>query len=788
MEKAAKEALERRWMEETADFARKSGMNMNDDAEETGESSSQAAGGVVKRKENDGAEKRVANKLEGNTGVQGEDSRVREGDNVRKRRVKDLPPEEYVEKLNIEPHAGNCILHTIHYMAKGRSLSEDEIRDTKKKIVSKMQGFPREGYLKDMMKKFPGTTFESFLVMGDKDAVEHFMTQNVGGWLTLVTYLKLLEVSAYVLFKGTILEIGDPREKVDSIYLYVEYDYLCPRDVKHVYGLKPHGEGSELAVLYTHYNVIYAEWEDLNTNGKVEHIMFGVRNGKDLVEYQGYELEQYTWTEVYDWKMGMDSATQSVRKRVTFDNIPTFDTIPEEEITECNLSALLSITRETNKLRDAAEQANLVTPAKGFDVDLQAHDPGGFGPMKTIYQHTNKTRAERQQEPLTSSKSKADLDMHSVNLHENDKVHFKTRVINGDVHHSSTETEKDEEGSDAQGEGEAVYMAKVSVCKQNKETALFDSGATHHIWGQGQILHQLEEGKQVLFDDGEEGWVDDCEMEKCVEGSQTESRRITRITVASGNIMQGRVVPSVDIGVNGRTMLPDGTWEDNKTLVFLKIRNGSACKSIKQTIVAEGQLLRENKDLTLIMHGNEKYMILGKTSFKFEGINGVDPIKIDLRPEGGCHYLDLCTVMMNKEEVKSRFPEDNAHWHEREAARVLGKNIDDARVICVNTVAVTEEACCAEDLTAEDIDEMWKPVKGRIMVAAHDSEPFITEYEANVNCRLTRNEEAESKNEGVECKELMRRTQGIMESREYTEEEKMDALDHLGAALDAAKA
>jgi hypothetical protein len=706
--------------------------------------------------------------------------------------LKNLPnlQDTYVERLNIEPGSGDCILRTIHYMVNGRSLTDEEIVSAKERIVHEIRKRPRTDSIKALLLAFGNKWPIERLAMNDDDAVTSFMDTKHASWWTIIIYLNLLEVCAYVMFKGTRLSVGEVNSGSKLIYLYVDFDERNPRGIKHMYGLIPHGKDSELAVLNEHYPVMHQVWTDPSTYGKKDHILFSKTGSVPVPEVVDTDVAEMNWAEVQDWKIGMDSDVEPV-KTCASENITekAVETEDEETVGDEQTSVSSIITSETNARRDAAGQANLAIPAKGYDVDLQAHDPGEFGRLTTIYQHTNRIRAEKGQEALTSSQSKSDRDMHTVNLHEDEKQHFKTTVIDGDVHHTSVEEEKGEAAAKEKEEVETVYMAKVSACQQSKQTALFDSGATHHIWGQSLMLQRMEEGKLVLFDDGEDGWADDGEMSKCVDKNSTRPMLHTRITVASGNIVPGKVVPSVDIGVNGRTMQPDGTWEDEKRMVFLKVRNGSASSSIKQTIMAEGQLLRENKDMTLIMHGTEKYMVVGRANITFEKINGVDPVRIDLRPEGGCHYLDICTAMMEKEQVRSRFPEDREVWDSREAAKLSGKNYRDNRFINVNTAVVTEDPRDLEEITAEEIDELCQPVKGRILVPAHDSEPFDTEYEANVNRRhSSREARPEFKLDEVNYREIMCRAQHVLESRDYSEEEKMDALEELGLALDAEKA
>ena len=286
-----------------------------------------------------------------------------------------------------------------------------------------------------------------------------------------------------------------------------------------------------------------------------------------------------------------------------------------------------------------------------------------------------------------------------------------------------------------------IHLARVATTRQERVPVLCDSGATGHIFGEGHMLRQLEDGNLVLFDAQKDGWAHTEELDTKYDSSKEPKHR-TWITVTSGASVPGKTVPTVDIGVHGRTMRHDGTWEDEKRIVFLQVNNASASSCIKQTILSEGQFVKENDNLTMIAHGTEKYMVLGKANITFEPVNGVDPIRIDLRPEEGCHYLDVCTAMMDKEKVRSRYAEDNVGLEERRASRAMGrKNFKSSRFLQVNTLTVDNydgRSSSTVDADTEELEVYFEPVKGRMYVPAHDDQPFETIAEANTNQRHAR--------------------------------------------------
>jgi hypothetical protein len=92
---------------------------------------------------------------------------------------------------------------------------------------------------------------------------------------------------------------------------------------------------------------------------------------------------------------------------------------------------------------------------------MQAHDPRGYGQGSTIHEHTNYLRKCIDQEILVSSDAKADLDMHNLNLHEEEmQTMFQTDVQEARIEEIA-ESEPDDDDSFPDELPEQVFLSRV---------------------------------------------------------------------------------------------------------------------------------------------------------------------------------------------------------------------------------------------------------------------------------------------------------------------------------------
>jgi hypothetical protein len=101
----------------------------------------------------------------------------------------------------------------------------------------------------------------------------------------------------------------------------------------------------------------------------------------------------------------------------------------------------------------------------------------------------------------------------------------------------------------------------------------------------------------------------------------------------------------VNLLVKARTLEENSEWSEDSNEVFIQTREATVSNDIPSTVFAEGHFMRENKDWTLITHGDEKYLVNAELNIKYKPIDGRKPMRIDLRNGKGGHYLDIITAV-----------------------------------------------------------------------------------------------------------------------------------------------
>jgi hypothetical protein len=114
---------------------------------------------------------------------------------------------------------------------------------------------------------------------------------------------------------------------------------------------------------------------------------------------------------------------------------------------------------------------------------MQAQDPCGCGQGRTIYEHTNYLRKCVDQEILVSSDAKANLDMHSLNLHEEEmQTMFKTDVQEAKIEEIA-ESEPDDNDSYPDELPEQVFLSRVVQKPEMSYAIMSDSSTSNDVFG-----------------------------------------------------------------------------------------------------------------------------------------------------------------------------------------------------------------------------------------------------------------------------------------------------------------
>jgi hypothetical protein len=418
------------------------------------------------------------------------------------------------------------------------------------------------------------------------------------------------------------------------------------------------------------------------------------------------------WSNIQTLRIGMQGANKSPSAR---GGRETGNTCHESQAQGETRGA---ITRETNQARKTANQQDLVYTPVRHEVDESAHDTGGFGMGRVVFECTNNIRNMAKQEALTSSMSRADRDMYALNLHEEDTL----RVFDNISCYGEEDTPdiSDEETTKS---STAVYMSRVETVPTGKFTALWDSGATNTVIGRGPQAQRILDGYTVIHDDEDEGYVNPMHMNDKDITLKTRAKK--RIIVATGDAVIGETVETLDLGMKARTLV-NGVWSEADTTVFIQAREANVSKHIPTTVFSEGHFMRENPDWTLITKGKEKYLVYAQVEIKYHPIGGSPPMRIDLRDSKGGHYMDIISAVTHVKHVTGR---DNIAMNYKEPT-AQSLTTKDTHVRTVSTEEITVHS------VGTDTDDMVSYVQ----------EATVKQKHANANSKTDR------KLRNVECK------------------------------------
>jgi hypothetical protein len=274
-----------------------------------------------------------------------------------------------------------------------------------------------------------------------------------------------------------------------------------------------------------------------------------------------------------------------------------------------NSHVMTSLLNKTNNLRSEVAQSSLQQTVRNDDLTMQAHDPGGYGQGKVIYEHTNHLRQLVDQEILVSSDAKADLDMHSLNLHEEEtQVLFKTDAYETQVQEINDSDSSEEEDAYPDELPEQVFLSRVIQKPKMSYPVMSDSGASNDVFGKGSLATRILQNYVVCHDDEERGYVKREDYHK--KSPVKAARRNKHVVVANGDISPGKSVDQLELGVEGRTWdYEKNDWSDHKRPVFLRLENATVCEKLTSSVFSEGNFLRNQPGWSIISHGDEKYMI-----------------------------------------------------------------------------------------------------------------------------------------------------------------------------------
>jgi hypothetical protein len=336
----------------------------------------------------------------------------------------------------------------------------------------------------------------------------------------------------------------------------------------------------------------------------------------------------------------------------------------EKELQKYNIGMMSgnkqsAMLEKTNMLREKFRQPNLQSALIEDDLTMQAHDPGGFGQGRTIYEHTNYLRKCVDQEILVSSDAKADLDMHSLNLHE-EEMHtmFKTDVQEARIE-EIVESEPVEDDLFPDELPEQVFLSRVVQKPKMSYPIMSDSGASNDVFGKGELSTRILQNYLVVHDDEERGWASKEDYHK--KAAVNPNRRTKHVVVANGEVAPGKSIDEIHLGVEGRQWdYTRDDWSEGKQTVFLRLQNATVCEKLTSSVFSEGNFLRNQPGWTIISHGEEKYMVYGRLEMKFHEINGQAPVRIDMKAAHGGHFLDVVTAVTDLEQVRGR--DEQVEW------------------------------------------------------------------------------------------------------------------------------
>ncbi len=97
-----------------------------------------------------------------------------------------------------------------------------------------------------------------------------------------------------------------------------------------------------------------------------------------------------------------------------------------------------------------------------------------------------------------------------------------------------------------------IYLSKMMSKKSGDFSALWDSSATNTVVGKGRQASRLLDGYVVIHNDPVEGWA--SENSNDTKESLRGQREDRKIIVASGEVVKGKSVDQINLGVKARTM------------------------------------------------------------------------------------------------------------------------------------------------------------------------------------------------------------------------------------------
>ena len=573
----------------------------------------------------------------------------------------------------------NCVIHTMHYMARGKTLTERQVKKEKKKILRQVD-FEREPHFRDFM-KMNGSDFtwkKDELQDTAKycDKIYHNIT-------TIAAYARVLGVNVRLYIQDEQIEFNpSPQNSWNWISLYVES--ATESETHHMYGVIESYKGKEGKALQGSCSRIRTTWkpfEDSHVNywksvqdkesaaanfindpaggcaWVYTHIEDGTKRGEDTEEDKGmYHVLKQVDTYV-KWRIGMYAPN--------------------------------NITKATNQVRKEAGQQRLIEErdVRECELKLQGHDPGSFVQAKVIHTHTNNLRALAAQEILMPSTSKADLDMYAMALHE-EEMH---RMENAERHiPEDILTLAQVIDTDLGEPPETIFLSRVEEKKDHTYfSMLSDSGASRCVIGRGETGKRILTNHVVGFDSENKGWVHEDSKDNKNETIPTLRKK--SIMVASGQTVDAIAIDVLKLGVEARPLLDDNTWSNETQTMFLTAHDSAVSKNIESTVWSEGHFLSENTKWTMISHNQEKYMVYAKVHLSLEGIGDLPPMKVDFREGAGGHYLDATSVITDLKQIKSKGnrPKQEIHPNRR---------MPHSDQATVNTIITHDEMNDTEDL------------------------------------------------------------------------------------------
>ena len=563
----------------------------------------------------------------------------------------------------------NCVFHTMKYMATGEKIATtDEMLREKEKVLEMARMVRNNKYAPEYadMFKYMSMNTTPYMLSDDQEENKRYLSENTHKLDTIVLYSRVLNVNVIAYFEETWVKcIHD--ESYRTISLYVSHVPLWWIDDKgaHMFGIVEETHQQEYAA------IVAVPHERVRMEG------WGFTGG---VRGAAYKVM---------WRKG------TAQKAIDKVNNRTRNRKPEELNTLGNLKIGMyrAVTASTNSAREEIGQSRLVNSTRA-DPDLQGHDPGSFGRAKVIFDITNSLKDEIGQTRLTSSTSAADVNMHQLQLHEEDDLRlFKTQVY--EEQRAKLNAKNEIEGTTQSGRvsndtPDCIFIHR-TVTQQSEEelTLLSDSGATRTVIGKGSAANRALNDYAVLHNGNKRGWAHPDSMN--VKIPQEMGRGTKDIVVASGEMVKATSLAQVQLGVEGE-ILRNGKWTDKQT-IFITCGDAAVSEKIQTTVWSETHFMEHNPGWTMIMHEKEKYMIYGNIGMCISSIGKQAPIKVNLRYKDGAHYLDAVTAVVDNTMVKGKggsiinVTEQKSESEQAETVRVNMVSVNDSN----NETEDTEE-------------------------------------------------------------------------------------------------